>query len=125
MLKEVKFRIFSVKCIIVLSGLLLIAVCAYAQSPVWQWATNVGGTDWDFGNGIATDNGGNVYITGNFQGTAAFGPYFLTSTGETDIYMAKLDINRNWVWIQKAGGFDNDSGSDIVIDRSNNIYITG
>ena len=125
MLKEVKYRICSVKCIVILSVLLLIAVCAYAQAPEWQWATNVGGTDWDFGNGIATDNGGNVYITGNFQGTAAFGPYFLTSTGETDIYMAKLDINRNWVWIQKAGGFDNDSGSDIVIDRSNNIYITG
>jgi len=31
MLKEVKFRIFSVKCIIVLSGLLLIAVCADGQ----------------------------------------------------------------------------------------------
>ena len=48
------------------------------------------------------DNLGNVYTTGSFQGTVDFDPgtgtYELTSVGETDIFISKLDANGNFLW---------------------------
>jgi PKD repeat protein len=49
-----------------------------------------GGTNWAVGNGIAVDGAGNAFLTGEFSGTASFGPYSLTSAGDYDIFAAKL-----------------------------------
>ena len=78
------------KAIIVLS-LLLITVYIFAQAPDWLWAESAGGTISDYGCGIATDDNGNSYITGYFMDTAYFGTISLTSSGDDDIFVAKLD----------------------------------
>ena len=116
-----------VKCCVVLIGILLITIGVYAQEPVWQWAASAGGTDYDYGNAIAVDSEGNCYVTGNFVEIATFGEHTLVSSdeGDLDIYVAKMDINGNWVWAVRAGGIDWDSGSGIVIDNIGNIYISG
>jgi len=54
------------------------------------WAKRAGGTDYDFGNGVSVDGNGNTYITGSFKATADFGPYNLTSQGDSDVFVAKL-----------------------------------
>ena len=115
------------KCCVILVGMLLITICAYAQEPVWEWATNAGGTDYDHANAIAVDSEGNCYVTGNFVEMATFGEHILVSSdeGDLDIYVAKVDINGNWVWAVRAGGIDWDSGSDIALDSVGNIYVTG
>ena len=59
-------------------------------SGTWQWAVKAGGTDSDTGSGIAVDGAGNAYVTGYFTGTATFGSHTLTSSGGTDIFVAKL-----------------------------------
>lgn len=59
----------------------------------WQWAAAAGGVDGaygDYGRGIAVDSSGNCYVTGNFYGTATFGSTSLTSSGGSDIFVAKL-----------------------------------
>ena len=91
----------------------------------WLWATQAGGNDRDFGLGITIDNIGNTYITGAFQGTATFGPTTLTSNGEFDIFIAKMDINGNWLWATQAGGVNWDGGYSITLGFAENIYITG
>jgi hypothetical protein len=57
-------------------------------------AKNMGGADWDFGNGIAIDFLGNIYTTGYFNLTADFNPdnwvYNLTSHGGGDIFVHRL-----------------------------------
>jgi len=91
----------------------------------WLWAKQAGGTSDDSGNSIAIDNNGNSYVTGYFRGSATFGTTTLTSSGDYDIYIAKLDSNGNWFWAKKAGGTSSDGGNSIAIDNNGNSYVTG
>ena len=105
--------------------LLLFSVCGFAQEPDWFWTTQAGGSSWDQGNGIAIDNNGNSYVIGNFMETAIFGSYTITSYGEQDVFVAKMDTNGNWLWAKQAGGSDHDHGYGIAIDNYGNSYMTG
>ncbi|MEN6445428.1 MAG: SBBP repeat-containing protein [Candidatus Cloacimonas sp.] len=93
----------------------------------WLWAKQAGGTYNDEGNSISVDSKGNSYVTGLFQGSTTFGTTILTSSGNSDIFVAKLDSNGNWLWVKKAGGTDyyDCSGNSIAVDAKGNSYVTG
>ena len=86
----------------------------------WLWAKQAGGADNDCGYGIAVDASGNIYVSGWFQGVANFGNTNITGTvNSLDIFVAKMDSNGNWLWVNKAGGTstDNtDNGNSIAVD---------
>ncbi len=107
------------------SGLFDVYVAKLDPSGNWLWATNAGGVDNDYGDAIALDDSGNIYVTGYFNGTASFGSITITSSGGLDVFFAKLDPNGNWLWAMKAGGAIDDYGSGIAIDITGNCYITG
>ncbi|MFN6538699.1 MAG: SBBP repeat-containing protein, partial [Nostoc sp. EkiNYC01] len=89
------------------------------------WAEKLGGTLTDFGLGITVDRAGNSYATGYFSGTATFGSTTLTSTGNEDGFITKLDSNGNVLWAQKLGSTSSGSGIGITTDAIGNIYATG
>ncbi|QYX33118.1 SBBP repeat-containing protein [Sphaerospermopsis torques-reginae] len=89
------------------------------------WAKNLGSTGVDEGLGIVTDGLGNVYVTGVFSGTASFGSTTLSSTGDADAFIAKLDSNGNVLSAQKFGSTSLDLGIGIASDSKGNIYATG
>ena len=91
----------------------------------WQWATKAGGGWNDFGSGITIDNAGNSYVIGIFKDTATFGSYSVTSSGDNDIFVAKMDVDGSWLWATRAGGTDWDDGYGITIDDAGNSYVTG
>jgi len=77
------------------------------------------------GYGIALDSSDNAYVSGYFQGTAAFGNTSLTSSGGSDIFIAKLNSSGSWQWVVNAGGLNHDEGRGMDVDSSGNIYVTG
>jgi hypothetical protein len=93
------------------------------------WAKSMGGTGDDTGNAIATDNNGNVYTTGEFNGTVDFDPGAgtsnLTSNGNVDVFIQKLDANGNFQWATNVGGVNPDRGFGITTDATGNVYTTG
>jgi hypothetical protein len=94
----------------------------------WLWAASAGGSSSyfsDSGQDIAVDSNGNVYVVGYFFDTANFGPYSVTSNGNNDMFVAKLDGDGNWQWVNSAGSADSDSGLSIAVDNNCNIYTTG
>ena len=76
------------------------------------------GNDFDFGNAIAVDTLGNVYVTGGV------GYDFLM---DSDYATIKYDSDGNQVWVSiyNGTGNDYDEASSIVLDSSRNIYVTG
>ncbi|MBA3664135.1 MAG: SBBP repeat-containing protein [Bacteroidetes bacterium] len=106
-------------------------VCKLDSIGNFIWAKNIvkyvsSGLDlWD----MAVDSSFNIYTTGRFQGSADFDPgpnnYILTSKGNYDIYLNKLNSSGNLVWALAFGGNSFDSGYSLAVDRVGNIVFTG
>ena len=83
-------------------------------SPVGAWSSDdgavavFGGTGDDYGRSVAVDSSGNVYTTGYFSGTSEFDPGSgtsdLTSNGDEDVFVSKLDSSGYLVWAKNLGG---------------------
>lgn len=101
-----------------------------AQSPTFEWVkTAIGSVSNDQGNSISVDNNGNVYVVGHFEGTVDFDPgagvHELTSNGDLDIFIQKLDASGNLIWVHQIGDINEDAGTASIIDPSGHIYLAG
>ncbi len=103
-------------------------VAKYNSAGVLQWASSAGGASADYGLGIATDNNGNVAVTGrtylNSTG-ATFGTTTLQGKSNTEIFVAQLDKTGRWTWAVSAGGPSTDYGHGVGFDKAGNVYATG
>ena len=95
------------------------------SSGTFQWVNTFGGTSVDVGRGIAVDSSGNSYVTGYFQGTVDFGSGDITSAGDDDIFVLKLNSSGTFQWVNTFGGTSYDLGYGITVDSSGNSYVTG
>jgi hypothetical protein len=93
------------------------------------WARAMGGTLDESPTHIEVDTAGNVYTTGNFQGTADFDPgtstYALTGGMRYDIFISKLDWDGDFLWARSMGGVEYDLSQSLALDASSNVYTTG
>ena len=89
------------------------------------WAVKAGGSGSDRGLSIKTDNQGNSYVTGYFNGSATFGSTTITSAGLQDIFVAKYNGLGVFQWVTQAGGTGSDIGFGVSFNSSNEVFITG
>ncbi len=94
------------------------------------WAISYGGTEeTTYFDEIKLDSQGNIFVKGYFSGTVDFDPsdneFNLTSKGETDHYILKLNNNGEFLWAQAFGTEHSDGGGDIAFDSENSVIITG
>lgn len=90
-----------------------------------HWHDNYGGAFIDEGLDISSDASGNLYVTGYFSGAVDFGVTQLTSSGITDIFLAKVSPSGVMQWVVKAGGSGSDRAWGIKTDDQGNSVITG
>ncbi len=97
-----------------------------AMPPDWMWARGLGNNSLDgFTHGVATDAAGNVYVVGQFQGTATFGITTLTSIGDYDGYLAKYNAQGVLQWLRRFGGSGADVARSVAVDAAGDMYLTG
>lgn len=96
------------------------------------WAAHMGGASTlttDFCKGVALDSVGSVYTVGYFFDTADFDPgpgtFNLTSVGDSDVFVAKLDNGGNFIWAVQLGGPTFDAAYAVALDGGGNIYTVG
>lgn len=95
------------------------------QDGSFAWATQAGGTGLDFGEAITTQRDGSSVVIGEFQGTARFGETTLTSAGNPDVFIAKLNADGSYAWAKRAGGNGNDFGEGISSLPDGSSIVTG
>lgn len=93
------------------------------SSGTLTWNTFAGGTGTDQGRGIIVHSSGNVYIGG--YSNATWGSPVLAYTSDYDHFVAKLTSTGALIWNTFLGGSGLDSGFEIGIDTSENVYIGG
>lgn len=108
-----------------------IFIAKYSAAGTLQWVLDCGGTNLDYGSGIAAHSPtGSFYVTGVFEGAATFNttsglPVTLTSSGSGDIFVAYYNTNGVLLWVRRAGGVNPDYGFSITVDSQKNAYVTG
>lgn len=100
------------------------------SSGDFVWARRIGGIKADRGSSIAVDLAGNVYTTGDFEGSCNFHqnantPYSLQSVGGYDFFISKMDANGKFVWAKSIGQSSHDWAQSIALDAVGNVYATG
>lgn len=97
------------------------------------WAKSFGGADFDEGGGMDLDSYGNLFATGSFSGTSDFDPSLaasnLTSTGNIDSYVFKLDSSGGFISAKSLSGKSalNSQcfGQTVEIDNWNRVNVSG
>ena len=102
-----------------------IFVAKLNSSGVVQWVYAAGGTGRDRGRKIALDSSGNIYVTGYYWSTVDFGGGNVTSNGNWDAFLLKLNSSGTFQWVKSYGSNYNDLGRDVAIDSNDNIYMLG
>ncbi|WP_306639496.1 gliding motility-associated C-terminal domain-containing protein [Sanyastnella coralliicola] len=96
------------------------------------WVRQAGGIGNDIPTGIAVDYEGNAFVSGFYRGEALFGDDQLISEfyGGTDSYsvdgfVAKIDPDGEWQWVQNVSSDEDNRCLDVVCDDDGNVYMTG
>jgi hypothetical protein len=101
-----------------------------AAGEAMPWARGLGGNGVDVAHAIATDDAGNIYLTGSFSDSADFDPgpavFQLNPSGGTDAFIVKLNAEGGFVWARRIGGSGgNTAGYGIAVDAAGAVHVTG
>ncbi|GAA0873613.1 hypothetical protein GCM10009118_00210 [Wandonia haliotis] len=98
-------------------------------SGAFDWVKTFGGSDRDQPRSIQVAADGSVYTVGSFWGTVDFDPgagvASLSSEGNSDVFIQKLDNNGDFLWVKQLGGAGYDTGVSLILDELGNPIVTG
>jgi hypothetical protein len=95
------------------------------------YSTFLGGSDNEWGRGIAVDSGGNIYVTGTTRSVnfPKKNPLQETMGGDIDAFVAKIDPSKagtaSLVYSTYLGGSQREDGEGIAVDTRGNAFVTG
>ena len=115
------------------------AIIKFDSSGAFQWKQQIEGevytaaiTSYAYNmyyrfGGLDVDSAGNIYATGTFVSgdTLEVGSLTTTSYGGLDAYLVKFNSSGTPQWLRHGGGTSSDYGSDVAVDNSGNVFLTG
>lgn len=106
-------------------------VAKYNSNGVLSWALDFGGTQNDYVYEVLSDASDNIYVCGDFRGSADFNPIsspatVSTSIGSADMFIAKYASNGSLSWVNTMGGGAADEGIyRMALDNNSDLYVSG
>ena len=100
--------------------------CNASQS--FEWGVQAGSTTLSDGaNDLAIDGSGNLFMTGDIQGSATFGGgiTLTTPSNAPDIFISKHNSSGQIQWAVRYGDNDQEYGTGIATDNAGNVYVIG
>ncbi len=101
----------------------------YTPDHVLNWICTWGGPVSQFATGVAVDYHGDIYVSGNYQGTVDFDPGTgddsHTSAGSIDCYLTKFDPTGEHEWAITWGGSGLDSAEDVAQHGNTTLIVVG
>jgi len=88
----------------------------YSSLGVKEWNKTWGGSNDEYGYGVAVDSSDNIYIV---ESTG------VSSTGDYCIILVKYNNAGNHEWNKTWGGIHYDEGYGVKVDSSDNVYVVG
>lgn len=118
------------KAIFIFFHVLGFATCS--QGQVFEWAASISGLSSQEIEKVSTDPQGNVYVIGTMAGLTDLDPgpdtFYIDGGPYRSIFICKLDPNGVFLWakhFKHYGGANDDYPTDIAVDDSGNVYLTG
>lgn len=99
-------------------------LAASGSRPAWT-LRQFGGDGFDSVAAVAAMPDGGLVIAGHFEGALDLGSDRLTSAGETDAFIARLDPDGRVDWADRVGGSGFDAATALVVDRAGNPVLVG
>jgi hypothetical protein len=100
-------------------------IAKFSPAGICEWARQIGGSGKDEAIEVAVQPNGDCYVVGDFSGTASLGPTSLTSSGGTDIFIARFTAAGVLQWARRAGSTLNDSAFSAAVTPQGDCYLTG
>ncbi|MCH8046490.1 MAG: SBBP repeat-containing protein, partial [Planctomycetes bacterium] len=95
-------------------------ISKYDDSGTLQWTRQLGTSSRDVFNGVSADGLGNVYVSGETNGSLGG-----TNAGGGDVFISKYDDSGTLAWTRQLGTSGTDRGWDVSADGLGNVYISG
>lgn len=107
----------SVACGVLLA---VLGIGGAAQAgPTPLWVDQIGSDSYDYGNGVATDTTGNIFIAGTTYDS------LIAGRDNRDAWVAKYNPLGSRLWIKQFGSDDLEYGTSVATDSSNNVLVAG
>ncbi len=104
-------------------------IAKLTSSGELSWAKQIGGTDDVVANGIVVFASGDLAISGYFTESADFDPgagvQSLTSSGNRDVFVCKLNSSADLLWVKSIGGTGLDQAETMRINATGDIFVGG
>jgi hypothetical protein len=119
--------LFIMKCfrLFLFLPAIVFSVMPAASAGDFVWAKRFGGEGSDDVKCIRYDQNGDLYLVGGFDGTTSFGSQNMRSWGGRDAFVGRFQTNGEPVWVQQAGGTDDDAAAAVAVSPEGGIVVLG
>ncbi len=94
--------------------------------PEVEWGSYLGGSNYDYAYGVATDASGNVYVAGRTSSSGwVSGGWDTSLGGSNDGFVVSLTPSGAHRWSSYLGGSDSDYARAVATDGGGNVYVAG
>ena len=90
-----------------------------------QWVKHMQGPGTDYCLGVVTDDRGKAFVCGDFNQDTVLAGHALATRGSGDIFLAAFDVKGGLLWVQQAGGKQNDSAYPITFRAPDELIMAG